>query len=82
MMNKEVLKMSYELVVDLVNGVNVIITVLLIALLIVRDKQNLTYLEVLGNILVDIVAFIVIIIISMKIHTNIKKWYLTKTDNL
>ena len=81
-MNKEVLKMSYELVVDLVNGVNVIITVLLIALLIVRDKQNLTYLEVLGNILVDIVAFIVIIIISMKIHTNIKKWYLTKTDNL
>ena len=81
-MNKEVLKMSYELVVDLVNGVNVIITVLLIALLIVRDKQNLTYLEVLGNILVDIVAFIVIIIISMKIHTNIKKWYLTKTVNL
>ena len=81
-MNKEVLKMSYELVVDLVNGVNVIITVLLIALLIVRDKQNLTYLEVLGNIIFDIVAFILIIIISMKIHTNIKKWYLTKIDNL
>ena len=81
-MNKEVLKMSYELVVDLVNGVNVIITVLLIALLIVRDKQNLTYLEVLGNIIFDIVAFILIIIISMKIHTNIKKWYLTKTVNL
>ena len=81
-MNKEVLKMSYELVVDLVNGVNVIITVLLIALLIVRDKQNLTYLEVFGNILCDIVAFILIIIISMKIHTNIKKWYLTKIDNL
>jgi len=74
--------MSYELVVDLVNGVNVIITVLLIALLIVRDKQNLTYLEVLGNIIFDIVAFILIIIISMKIHTNIKKWYLTKTVNL
>ena len=73
--------MSYELVVDLVNGVNVIITVLLIALLIVRDKQNLTYLEVLGNIIFDIVAFI-LIIISMKIHTNIKKWYLTKTVNL
>lgn len=82
MLNKEVLKMSYELVVDLVNGVNVIITVLLIALLIVRDKQNLTYLEVLGNIIFDIVAFILIIIISMKIHTNIKKWYLTKTVNL
>ena len=74
--------MSYELVFDLVNGVNVIITVLLMALLIVRDKQNLTYLEVLGNIIFDIVAFILIIIISMKIHTNIKKWYLTKTDNL
>lgn len=82
MLNKEILKMSYELVVDLVNGVNVIITVLLIALLIVRDKQNLTYLEVLGNIIFDIVAFILIIIISMKIHTNIKKWYLTKTVNL
>ena len=82
MMNKEVLKMSYELVVDLVNGVNVIITVSLMALLIVRDKQNLTYLEVLGNILFDIVAFILIIIISMKIHTNIKKWYLMKIDNL
>ena len=81
-MNKEVLKMSYELVFDLVNGVNVIITVLLMALLIVRDKQNLTYLEVLGNIIFDIVAFILIIIISMKIHTNIKKWYLTKTVNL
>ena len=81
-MNKEVLKMSYELVVDLVNCVNVIITVLLMALLIVRDKQNLTYLEVFGNILCDIVAFILIIIISMKIHTNIKKWYLTKIDNL
>ena len=74
--------MSYELVFDLVNGVNVIITVLLMALLIVRDKQNLTYLEVFGNILCDIMAFILIIIISMKIHTNIKKWYLTKTDNL
>ena len=72
----------YELICDLVIGSNILITLLFLILLMIRERQNLTNLEVLGNIIYDIVAFSIIITVSIKIHTNINKWCVRKIKSL